>query len=67
MSSRKLDVSGDVKEIKKCLIEISRKIDLLLYEKELTSLMKLAESSLKTLYDSEPDIYKVSDLKVKYK
>jgi hypothetical protein len=49
------------------VIEISRKIEELMYEREVVSMMKLAERSLSEFLEDEPDIYKIADLKVRYK
>jgi len=59
-------LEADITEIKHHLIEISNKIDELLYEREIVAMMKLAEKSLTFLQD-EPDIYKIEDLKVRHK
>ena len=57
----------EIKDIKQRLTEISRKLDELLYEREILSLMKLSEKSLSEFLEKEPDIYKIEDLKVRYK
>ncbi len=62
-----MDVETEVKDIKRYVIEISKKLDELLYEKEIISMMKLAEKSLSGFLEDEPDIYKIEDLKVRYK
>jgi hypothetical protein len=53
--------------IKQHLVEISRKIDELLYERENIAMMKLSENSLREFLESEPDVYRVEDLRVRYK
>ncbi|MHC1611179.1 MAG: hypothetical protein ACXQTW_06245 [Candidatus Methanospirareceae archaeon] len=45
------------------VIEISKKLDELMYEREITAVMKLAERSLSGFFEDEPDIYKIEDLK----
>lgn len=62
-----MNVETEVKDIKRYVIEISKKLDELLYEKEIISMMKLAEKSLSGFFENEPDIYKIEDLKVRYK
>ncbi len=62
-----MNIENEVRDIKRYVIEISKKVDELLYEKEITSMMKLAEKSLSDFLENEPDIYKISDLKVRYK
>jgi hypothetical protein len=62
-----MKLETEVKDIKKYVIEISKKIDELLYEKEIISMMKLSERSLSEFFENEPDIYKIEDLKVRYK
>jgi hypothetical protein len=46
---------------------ISKKLDILLEEKEIMSIMKLSEKSLSSFLGEEPDIYTLDDLKVRYK
>ncbi len=62
-----MSIEVEIKDIKQRLAEISRKLDELLYEREILSLMKLSENSLSDFLKSEPDIYKIEDLKVRYK
>ena len=53
-----MGIEAEVREIKLHVIEISEKIDELMYEKEITAMMKLAEKSLSGFFEHEPDIYK---------
>ena len=62
-----MDIEAEVKDMKQHIIEISKKIDDLLYEREIVSMMKLAEDSLSGIFEDEPAIYKIEDLKVRYK
>lgn len=62
-----MKIEAEVRDIKQRVIEISKKIDGLIYEKEITAMMKLSEKSLSGFFDDEKDIYKISDLKVRYK
>ncbi len=62
-----INLETEVMDIKRYVIEISKKVDELLYEKEIVSIMKLSEKSLFTFFEDEPDIYKLADLKVRYK
>jgi hypothetical protein len=62
-----MNIEAEVRDIKQHVVEISKKIDELLQERETFSMMKLAEQSLFRYVDSEPDIYKIEDLKVRYK
>lgn len=61
------NIEVEVKDIKQRIIEIYGKIDELLYEKQIVSMMKLAEESLSEFLDNEPNIYGIEDLKVRYK
>ena len=61
-----MNIETELKEIRKSILEISRKLDELIYERQIISMMKLSEKSLQFLND-EPDIYKIEDLRVKYK
>ena len=62
-----MSIEVEIKDIKQRLAEISKKLDELLYEREIISLMKLSEESLSKFLEEEPDIYKLEDLKVRYK
>jgi hypothetical protein len=62
-----MNIEAEVRDMKQHIIEISKKMDELLYEREIVSMMKLAERSLSGFFESEPDIYKIEDLKVRYK
>jgi hypothetical protein len=62
-----INIETEVRDIKRYVIEISKKVDELLYEKEIVSLMRLSEKSLASFFEGEPDIYKITDLKVRYK
>ena len=53
-----MKLETEVRDIKRYVIDISRKVDDLLYEREIVSLMKLTEKSLSKLFEDEPDIYK---------
>ena len=62
-----MNVEAEVKDIKQHVIELSKRIDGLMYEKEIVSMMKLAEKSLSEFFEDEPDVYKIEDLKVRYR
>ena len=62
-----MNIEAEVRDMKQRIVEISKKIDELLRERETISMMKLAERSLSRFVESEPAIYKVEDLKVRYK
>jgi len=62
-----LNLETDVKDIKEHLIKISKMIEELLYEREIVSIMKLADRSLSDLFEGEDDLYKIEDLKVRYR
>jgi len=62
-----MNIEIEVRDIKQHLIEISKKIDELIYEREITGMMKLSEKSLSKFFEDEPDIYQITDLKVRYR
>ena len=61
------NIEADVRDIKQHLSEISRMIEELLYEREVVSMMKLAERSLSDFFEDEEDLYTIKDLKVRYR
>jgi hypothetical protein len=62
-----MDIEAEVVEMKQMLFDISRRIDDVLDESMTEELMKLSEESIMELYEDEPDLYSVADLKVRYK
>ena len=62
-----MNIEAEVRDVKQRVIEISKKIDALIYEREITAMMKLTEKSLYGYFEDEKDIYKITDLKVRYK
>ena len=61
------NIEADMRDMKQHLIKISKMIEELLYEREITSMMKLAEKSLHEIFNEEEDLYTIEDLKVKYR
>jgi hypothetical protein len=61
-----MTVEVDLKEIKELLSSLSRKIDMLIEDRETLALMMLSEKSLKEFLDEEPDVYSIYDIRVKY-
>ena len=57
----------EIKEIKEFLSMLNEKIDLLIGDRETLSMMKLAEISLKTFFEGEPELYSFDDVKVRYR
>ncbi len=64
-----MTIEVDLKEIKSLLLELNKKLDALLVEKdtETYALMALAEKSLAEFLEEEPDIYTIKDFKAKVK
>ena len=62
-----MSIESDLAEIKRMLVVISRKLDEISEEREITGMMKLSEVSLKEFLENEPDIYSIEDLKVRYR
>lgn len=62
-----MNIEAEVRDMKQLIIEISKKMDELMRERETVSIMKLAEMSLSRYVESEPDIYRIEDSKVRYK
>jgi len=46
---------------------LNKKVDVLIEDKETLSVMVLAERSLKDFLETEPDVYSVKDIEVKYR
>jgi len=61
--SNPMNIEVEVRDIKQRVIEISKKIDDLMYEREITAMMKLSDKSLSGLFEDEKDLY---NLKVRH-
>lgn len=62
-----MNIEADVKEIRQQVNEISRKLDLLLQERESLAVMKVSDQALYTFPEEEPDLYSIRDVKAAYK
>ena len=60
-------IEAEVHEIRQQITEISRKLDILLEERETLGIMKLSEKALYKFLDEEPDLYSVDDVKAAYR
>jgi ribosome biogenesis GTPase A len=60
-----MTIEVDLKEIKNLLSTLNEKIDVLLEDRDASSLMTLAEKSLKDFLEKEPDLYSIKDIKAK--
>jgi len=52
-----MGADADIEEIKNALLELNRKFDELLEERDTMALMKLSEKGLEGFIAEEPDIY----------
>jgi len=62
-----MSLETEIADIKKLLMDISRKLDELIEEREITAMMRLSEVSLKNFLEDEPGIYSIKDVKVRYR
>ncbi|MDD4137068.1 MAG: hypothetical protein PHT99_04125 [Methanoregula sp.] len=60
-------IEAEVHEIRQQVEEISKKLDILLEERETLGIMKLSEKALYTFLDEEPDLYSVNDIRAAYR
>ena len=61
-----MNIEADVKEIRKLVNVMSKKLDLLLQERETLAVMKVSEQALSTFLEEEPDLYSIRDIKAAY-
>ena len=59
-------LEAELKDIRSILEELSRKVDTLVANRELASIVILSERSLQKFLSDEPDLYSVKDIKVRY-
>ena len=62
-----MPIEVDLREIKSLLSALNKKVDVLIEDKEILSVMVLAERSLRGFLEAEPDVYSVKDIRVKYR
>jgi len=60
-------IEAEVHEIRQQVEEISKKLDILLEERETLGIMKLSEKALYKFLDDEPDLYSVNDIRAAYR
>ena len=60
-------IETEVHEIRQQVEEISKKLDILLEERETLGITKLSEKALYTFLDEEPDLYSINDIKAAYR
>jgi len=60
-------IEAEVHEIRQQVEEISKKLDILLEERETLGIMKLSEKALYKFLDEEPDLYSVNDIRAAYR
>jgi hypothetical protein len=61
-----MNIEAEVNEIRLQVNEISKKLDLLLQERETLAVMKVSEQALYTFLEEEPDLYSVRDIRAAY-
>ena len=60
-------IEAEVHEIRQQVEAISKKLDILLEERETLGITKLSEKALYTFLDEEPDLYSINDIKAAYR
>jgi hypothetical protein len=61
-----MEIDTEIREIKDLLLLLNEKMDVLIDEREVSSLMRLSEHALEEFFDEEPVLYSMEDLKVRY-
>ena len=67
MNAEDINTIQELKDIKKILENINEKIDTLMENREIISIMQLSQLSLKEFLEEEPNIYTLKDIKKRYK
>ena len=62
-----MNLESEVRDIKQNVMNLSLKVDELLHEREMITMMKLSEVSLKSFFTEEPDLYSIKDARVVYR
>ena len=66
VGSGDMTIEVEIREIKEMLDELSRKIDMLVQDRETLAMMVTSQQSLKDFLANEPDLYSMRDIKVRY-
>jgi len=67
VGSGDMTIEVEIREIKEMLDELSRKIDMLVQDRETLAMMVTSQQSLKDFLANEPDLYSMRDIKVRYR
>jgi len=67
MNTEDINAIQELKDIKRILENINEKIDTLIEDREIISIMQLSQHSLKEFLEEEPNIYTLKDIKKRYK
>ena len=62
-----INIEADGEDIKENMLQIFRKLDELLTERDVIAGMKLSEPALARFLNEEPDIYTIKDARVVYR
>ena len=60
-------IEAEVHEIRQQVADISKKLDILLEERETLGMMRLSEKALYRFLDEEPELYSIHDIKAAYR
>lgn len=60
-------IEAEVHEIRQQVADISKKLDILLEERETLGMMRLSEKALYQFLDEEPELYSIHDIKAAYR
>jgi len=59
-----MEIDVEIREIKEFLSMLDEKMDLLISDREASSMMRLAEGSLEAFFEGGPELYSLNDVKV---
>lgn len=59
-----MEIDVEIREIKEFLSMLDEKMDLLIGDREASSMMRLAEGSLEAVFEGGPELYSLNDVKV---
>ena len=60
------DVEADIRLIKEGIQQLTKRMELILEQRDTLSMMRLSERSLASFLSEEPDLYTIADCKVVY-
>ncbi len=62
-----MEIESKIKETRNRIRSLNQELGALLNERDAHAYMSLSEDAISEIYENEPDLYSIKDLKVRYR